>query len=76
MDDPDRVAAWEEVYAVLPRGWAVMSPQSREVDHLWVIYARHVTGLEQGGGPWHEAYGETEAVALRALAQQFRNRRT
>ncbi len=23
-------------------------------------------------GAWHEAFGETEAIALRALAQQFR----
>jgi hypothetical protein len=25
--------------------------------------------------PWVEAFGETEAIALRALAQQFRNQR-
>lgn len=76
MDDPDRAAAWQELYAVLPRGWAVMSPQWREVDHLWAVYARRVAGGRQNGGRWHEAFGQTEAVALRALAQQFRNLQT
>ena len=73
MDDPERVAAWETVYAVLPRGWAVLSPQWREVDHLWVVYAQPVIG--HGWSAWHEAFGQTETVALRALARQFRHRR-
>jgi hypothetical protein len=52
-----------------------MHPQWPEADHLWAVYARLLMGAKHTGGPWAEAFGETEAVALRALAQQFRNRR-
>jgi hypothetical protein len=73
MDDPERAAAWEELYDALPDGWAVMHPQWREADHLWAVYARHLIGAKHTvGHQWHEAFGETEAIALRALAQQFR----
>jgi hypothetical protein len=76
VDDHERAAAWEELYDALPDGWAVMHPQWREADHLWAVYARHLMGAKHTlAHQWHEAFGQTEAIALRALAQQFRNRR-
>ena len=75
VDDHERAAAWEELYDALPDGWAVMHPQWREADHLWAVYARRLIGAQHTGGQWHEAFGQTEAIALRALAQQFRNLR-
>ncbi len=67
----ERDAAWAEVYAVLPIDWVVLRPLWRGTDQVWAVYARSTTrsGDEK---PWAEAFGETEAIALRALAQQFR----
>ena len=70
--DADRVAAWEELYAALPHGWAVMRPVWRAEDRVWAIYAHHLSGPKHAVGPWREAFGQSEAIALRALAQQFR----
>jgi hypothetical protein len=71
MDEPERAAAWEELCDALPDGWAVMHPQWREADHSWAVYARRLTGPKPTIGAWREAFGETEAIALRSLAQQF-----
>ena len=38
------------------------------------VYARPMA-RSSDDKPWVEAFGETEAIALRALAQQFRNQR-
>jgi hypothetical protein len=59
------------VYAVLPADWVVLRPVWRGTQDVWGAYARPTT---QGGEdrPWVEAFGETEAAALRALAHQFR----
>ena len=73
MHDDERAAAWEELYDTLPDGWAVMRPVWREADRMWAIYARKMAGPGHADGPWREAFGQTEAIALRALAQQFRN---
>jgi len=48
MDDPERAAAWEELYDALLDGWAVMRPQWREDDRIWFVYARHPTGAWRG----------------------------
>jgi hypothetical protein len=50
-DDPERAAAWEELYDALPDGWAVMHPQWREDDHVWAVYARELSG------PRHNRHG-------------------
>ncbi len=67
----ERDAAWAEVYAVLPADWVVLRPLWRETDRTWAVYARS-TARSSDDKPWVEAFGETEAIALRALAQQFR----
>jgi hypothetical protein len=67
----DRDAAWAEVYAVLPADWVVLRPMWRETDRMWAVYARSTT-RSSDDQPWVEAFGETEAIALRALAQRFR----
>ena len=36
------------------------------------LYAQHLSGTRPTVGPWREAFGQSEAIALRALAQQFR----
>jgi hypothetical protein len=46
----------------------------RETDRVWAVYARS-TARSSDEKPWVEAFGATEAVALRALAQQFRTQR-
>jgi hypothetical protein len=38
---------------------------------VWAVYARSTT-RSSDDKPWVEAFGETEAIALRALAQQLR----
>jgi hypothetical protein len=43
----------------------------RGTDRVWAVYARS-TARSSDEKPWAEAFGETEAVALRALAQQLR----
>jgi hypothetical protein len=75
MDDPERAAAWEELYNSLPDGWAVMHPQWREDDQMWFVYTRQLTGTWRGRNAGHQAFGATEAIALRALAQQLRGAR-
>ncbi len=72
MDDSEQ--AWSEVYAVLPDGWTVMRPVWREADQVWAVYAREVMGARREHEAWLEAYGESQAIALRALAQQLRER--
>lgn len=75
-DDAERAAAWEALYDALPDGWAVMHPQWRAADNLWTVDARRLIGAKHTvGHQWHEAFGQTESIALCALAQQFRNRR-
>ena len=76
MVDADVAEAWEELYRVLPDGWSVMRPQWQRDQRVWVIYARNLTGARRALDPWAEAFGETKAIALRALAQQFRTRGT
>ena len=76
MVDADVAEAWEDLYRVLPDGWSVMRPQWQRDQRVWVIYARNLTGARRTLDPWAEAFGETEAIALRALAQQFRTRGT
>ena len=67
----DTAAAWNELYAVLPDGWTVMPPQWRPLERVWAVYAR--TGRSGSArGHWREGLGQSEAIALRALAQQFR----
>ncbi len=65
----DRDAAWAELCGVLPDGWAVLGPRLREDKQDWVVSAQH---MRSQADPLRKAYGETEAAALRALAQQFR----
>ena len=67
----ERDAAWAEVYAVLPTDWVVLRPMWQETSRVWAVYARSTT-RSSDAQPWVEAFGETEAIALRALAQQFR----
>jgi len=67
----ERDEAWGEVYAVLPADWVVLRPMWRGTDRLWAVYARSTT-RSSDATPWAEGFGETEAIALRALAQQFR----
>ena len=67
----ERDAAWAEVYAVLPADWVVLRPMWRETDRVWAVYARS-TARSSDAQPWLEAFGETEAMARLALAQQFR----
>ncbi len=69
LDERDK--AWAEVYAVLPADWVVLRPMWRETGRTWVVYARSTT-RSSDDKPWAEAFGETEAIAPRALAQQFR----
>ena len=75
MDDPERAAAWEELYGALPDGWAVTRPQWREDDNLWAVYARRLSGPWRGRDGARQAFGATPVIALRALAQQVRNQR-
>ena len=72
IDERDK--AWAEVYAVLPADWVVLRPMWREADRMWVVYARSTT-RSSDDKPRAEAFGQTEAIALRALAKQFRNQR-
>jgi hypothetical protein len=67
----ERDEAWAEVYAVLPIDWVVLRPMWRETDRVWAVYARS-TARSSDEKPWAEAFGATEAIALRALAQQIR----
>ena len=73
MNDDERAVAWVELYDTLPDGLAVRRPVRRERDRVWAIYARTMAGPWHADGPWREAFGHAEAIALRALAQQFRN---
>jgi hypothetical protein len=76
MDEPERAAAWEELYDAPPDGWAVTGPQWREDDNLGGVYARRLSGPWRGRDGARQAFGATQVIALRALAQQFRNQRT
>jgi hypothetical protein len=67
----ERDAAWAEVYAVLPADRVVLRPLWRGEQGVWAVYARS-TARSSDAESWVEAFGATEAVALRALAQQFR----
>jgi hypothetical protein len=67
----ERDEAWAEVYAVLPADWVVLRPLWRGSQGVWAVYARRMSRRGEDR-PWVEAFGETEAIALRALAQQFR----
>jgi len=71
VSEDERDAAWAEVYAALPVDWVVLRPLWRGEQGVWAVYARS-TNRSGDDQPWVEAFGETEAVALRALAQQFR----
>ena len=73
LDERDEVLA--ELRAALPQWWVVVGPLWRESERLWAVYAHPVAS---GGKetPWAEAFGQTEAIALRALAQRFRNQPT
>jgi hypothetical protein len=67
----ERDEAWAEVYAVLPADWVVLRPMWRGEQGAWAVYARS-TARSSDAQPWVDAFGETEATALRALTQQFR----
>jgi hypothetical protein len=69
LDERDEALA--ELRAALPQWWVVVGPLWRESEHLWEVHAHP---MPSGGKetPWAEAFGQTEAIALRALAQQFR----
>jgi hypothetical protein len=71
----ERDAAWAEVYAVLPADWVVLRPMWRGEQGAWAVYARS-TARSSDAESWVEAFGETEAIALRALAQQLRTGQT
>jgi hypothetical protein len=68
--DAERLAAWTELLRVLPAGWAASRPFWRADDGMWVVHARSL-GLARPR-LIREAYGASETIALRALAQQFR----
>ena len=68
----ERDAAWAEVYAALPADWVVLRPLWQETKRVWAVYVRRLTGPKRTVGVWHDAFGQTEAIALRALSQQFR----
>lgn len=57
---------------MLPHGWAVIRPVWRAEDRVWVMYAQRLSGPHHTAGPRRKAFGQTEAIALRAPAQQFR----
>ncbi len=67
----ERDAAWAEVYAVLPADWVVLRPLWRGTMGRWAVYARPMSRRGEDRA-WVEVFGETEATALRALAQRFR----
>jgi hypothetical protein len=72
MVDEERNAAGAELRAVLAEGWIVIGPVLRKDDRGWAVYARQLPGPGQDPDAWREAFGKTEASALRAMAQQFR----
>ena len=69
----DREAAWTDLKAALPDGWVVSPPRYDERDGLWVVRADLIQDPPPYR-PWREAFGATEADAVRALARQFKGR--
>ena len=69
LDDPE--VAWDELEVALPEGWVASRPEWDEPECLWVVRAVLGGGLA-GHQPAREAFGQSEADALRTLAQQFR----
>lgn len=39
MTDPDLAAAWEQLHAALPPGWAVGRPSYHQERREWLLYA-------------------------------------
>jgi hypothetical protein len=68
MDDDERATAWEELYHVLPLSWVVMLPVWRAGERLWAVYARKPNGPRHVIGPWRQAFGSNQTIALRILA--------
>ncbi len=56
---------------MLPADWVVLRPLWRGEQGAWAGYARS-TARSSDDKPWLEAFGATEALALRAMAQRFR----
>ena len=67
----DREVAWDELDVALPEGWVASRPAWDEPECLWVVRAVFGRGLLPYQ-PAREAFGQSEADALRTLAQQFR----
>jgi hypothetical protein len=63
--------AWAELRAVLPDGWQPLPPDCDRPDGLCAVRTEYVDDAA-AQVLWREAYGETEVIALRALARQFR----
>jgi len=72
MVEDERHAARIELSALLPDGWVAIGPVWRGTVGLWVVYARQMTGPQRDREVWREASGQTEALAIRALAQLFK----
>jgi len=73
MSDDERDAAWAELSAVLPTGWAVFPPVFEPDIGMWHVYARDLRGAPREYQPWEDGVGADEATAVRTLAQRFRH---
>jgi hypothetical protein len=77
MDDPERAAAWEQLYDACRTAGPSCTRSGAKRITCGPFYARHLIGAKHTlEDQWHEAFGPTETIALRALARQFRNRKT
>jgi hypothetical protein len=72
MSDDERDAAWAELSAVLPIGWAVFPSVFAADIGMWPVYARDLRGAPREYQPWEDAVGADEPTAVRALAERFR----
>jgi hypothetical protein len=69
LDDCE--VAWDELDVALPEGWVASRPEWDEPECLWVVRAVF-NGSLSPSRPAREVFGQSEADALRTLAQQFR----
>jgi hypothetical protein len=77
ITDHDRLAAWDRVHGTVARlpGWRATPPQYHAEVRRW--HATAYDGRQLGRGRPHEAIeatGDTEAAAVRALAELLEER--
>ena len=73
----DREAAWDRLHDALARmpGWSASRPQRDPLNSVWTATVVHVA--QRGRGVMRdtlEAHGETEAKAVRRLAELVEER--